>query len=292
MRRKDPHPAGEGPPLHTRELAENAGTDVDASAASRDGRQFAGLLRRIAGGPIARSRTAPGPPPYFLPADYRENPARTFVPDGEYWNDDRIAASYHFQYYAYAQAAALFRRQGYESVIDVGCGAATKLAAFFGEIADTIHMVDQPGSERVASNILPGAAFTGADLETPPPMDTRFDLVLCMDVLEHLADPDPLARWLHERVSDRGRLVLSTPDRDVRRGVGCRTSPNPLHVREWSSPELRAYLADRGFEVVDQRNLPLERPPAWIYRLGQWLNPVLPAPRWGACQLIVAHPTR
>lgn len=70
-------------------------------------------------------------------------------------------------------------------------------------------------------------------------------VVVCADVIEHLADPRPLLGLLAD-CRHRGALVItSTPDRVRVRGADHKGPPtNPSHVREWALDEYVALLAD------------------------------------------------
>jgi hypothetical protein len=48
----------------------------------------------------------------------------------------------------------------------------------------------------------------------------------------------------------RTQVVLSTPERDLRRGRDHMGPPdNSSHVREWNAAEFSAYLQSRGFVI-------------------------------------------
>ena len=196
---------------------------------------------------------------YFIRADYRPRPPRQAVeltPD--YWNPARIRMSRSYQRQVYERARGLLRERGYRSVIDVGCGPATKLIEILGPAARAVVGVDVAPAIEYCRRTHPGAAeFHVVDLEHPVlALGRTFDLVICSDVIEHLADPDPLLRFLKGLLAPGGLIVLSTPEREALRGTTALTSANPEHVREWNRAELAAYLDDRGFEILDQRLLP------------------------------------
>ena len=96
--------------------------------------------------------------------------------------------------------------------------------------------------------------WIGADLDdddSPLPLSSLNDsIVVCADVIEHVVHPERLLRKLRDLL-ERGAtaLVLTTPERDLRRGrkhIG--PSPNVAHVREWALDELRGFMADEGLE--------------------------------------------
>src|SRR5712692_4458031 len=72
------------------------------------------------------------------------------------------------------------------SVIDVGCGQGTWLAVFREHGAEDVWGVDGDHVDRGQLEI-PAAQFQAADLTRPLTLKRRFDLVVSLEVAEHLA---------------------------------------------------------------------------------------------------------
>ena len=70
--------------------------------------------------------------------------------------------------------------------------------------------------------------------------DDSIDLLVSFETLEHFADHDTFFREAKRLLRPAGRLVISTPNRDVYSPVGA--TPNPFHVRELNQPEFEALL--------------------------------------------------
>jgi 2-polyprenyl-3-methyl-5-hydroxy-6-metoxy-1,4-benzoquinol methylase len=145
-------------------------------------------------------------------------------------------------------------REGMRSVLDAGCGPGEKLGRYLGAHVDDLVGVDQ---ERCAEYWTASGArsrFHVVDLECEgASLDRTFDLVMAVDVIEHLDDPDRLLSFLRAHMHERSLFLISSPERDVLRGAGGLSSPKPEHVREWTRDELREYLQSRGFRVEQQR---------------------------------------
>lgn len=85
--------------------------------------------------------------------------------------------------------------------------------------------------------------------------DNSFDLVISVDVHEHLPDPHTFTKELHRVTRDDGQIIVTVPNGDERKiatriknAVGM-TKEKYGHVREGLDvPELRALLADARFE--------------------------------------------
>ncbi len=277
-----PSPESLGLPAAYRQQSTLATRD----AVAEDGRPGPStLLRRDrhAASP-APANAGPGSEPADE-ADPRSDAVRASVEvddagNDAYWTPERIANSAIYQHHVYAWAAHLLRssrrRPGAERdalataarrVLDVGCGPGVKLQRLIQPLAEDICGVDQPSAVTIARRTAPGLRFEPVDLDDPdakPP--GVFDIIICADVIEHLADPRPLLGYLRRACHERSFIVLSTPDRDRLRGRGCLASPMVEHVREWNAPEFRGFLADQGFDVLRSRLLPADDSP----RLGGW----------------------
>jgi SAM-dependent methyltransferase len=71
------------------------------------------------------------------------------------------------------------------SVIDVGCGVGTWLAAFQAAGVEDLHGIDGAYVDRAQLQI-PASAFEPADLRQPLTVTRRFDLAVSLEVAEHL----------------------------------------------------------------------------------------------------------
>jgi SAM-dependent methyltransferase len=198
---------------------------------------------------------------------YQCNPELTFdTEDREaYWNPERISRTFLYQFEVYKQASKLYQKNNYSTVLDLGCGPPTKLHHFFAPFNGYCVLADQPNAKKLASEIFPNAKFYAVDLNTPIGClsDQKFDLIICADVIEHLSRPDHLLSTIMENLNSGGKAIISSPDRDIRRGTDNLRPNNPAHVREWNKRELKEFLEVSGFEVLSQESVPIERLPSW-----------------------------
>jgi hypothetical protein len=145
-------------------------------------------------------------------------------------------------------------------VLDWGCGSGQKLIEFFGHF-DTLG-ADVDYRLPVLQGRYPDRQWSVC------PVIVDHDVVLCVDVIEHLDDPLHLirrfavGRWRH--------LIIATPDRDLvaqhkyRRGrdrLRQRQGPplNRWHAREWTAAEfaqlLRREIGEPTVTVLGRWNL-------------------------------------
>ncbi|MHB8759491.1 MAG: class I SAM-dependent methyltransferase [Thiobacillus sp.] len=101
-----------------------------------------------------------------------------------------------------------------ESVLEIGCGTGATLAWLkdSGRCKSTsgIELVAQQAeiAEKVVDRVIQGSV-DDIDLAS---WTEHFDLILCLDVLEHLNDPWGLVGKLHGLLKPGGRLVASIPN--------------------------------------------------------------------------------
>jgi 2-polyprenyl-3-methyl-5-hydroxy-6-metoxy-1,4-benzoquinol methylase len=202
--------------------------------------------------------------PYSIKPDYEHRTVNATVEEtaGDYWHSRRLLLSHYAQHAVYELAASLIQRRGLKTALDVGCGLGHKLDKLVSPHAQRCVGIDQPTCIDVAKNMLPNTKIEFASADFEQPGDTglgTFDLVMSVDVIEHLLDPDLLLAFIKAHCHVDSIVLISTPERDLRRGKDNRKSPKAEHVREWNQAELAAYLDSEGFEVIDHVTLPAFR---------------------------------
>lgn len=147
---------------------------------------------------------------------------------------------------------------GAGSVLDAGCGEGETLERLGGILPEQPTGIDlNPESVAFARDRLPGATISEGNLLALPFEADAFDLVLCLEVLEHLSDPAAGVAEL-ARVSARD-IVVSVPHEpwfrlgSLARGKYLKGWGNhPEHVNHWNPGTFERFL-DRQVEVVQVR---------------------------------------
>lgn len=150
------------------------------------------------------------------------------------------------------------------SLLDAGCGEGETLARFGKSLPPRVAAVDiSPEALEFTATRLPGVEVSRKSVLELPFGDGEFDLVLCLEVLEHLKDPAAAVAEL-DRVSGRD-IIVSVPHEpwfrlgSLLRGKYVRGLGNhPEHVNHWSPQSLRSFL-ERQLEIVT-----LERSFPWL----------------------------
>ena len=211
--------------------------------------------------------TSPAPPAVasnatlFLPEAYRQQPAaltHDSARDADsYWAPWRLADNGKWQHHVYQWAADLIRQHHLRSVLDVGCGPCVKLVRLIHPVCPDIVGIDQLSALAAARRQGVGFDLREVDLERPTiDLARAFDLILCADVIEHLADPDPMVALIRRAAHAGTLVVISTPERARERGRACMASTKPEHVREWTREEFDRFLRSRGLTPVLHRLVP------------------------------------
>ena len=181
----------------------------------------------------------------------------------------------------YTRAQYLGKRFICTHILDIGCGRGLKLSKLHPEFE--IVGVDFGENMTFCRNHYPFGQWIDKNLEDPhfdllPPHILKSTLVLCSDVIEHLADPTSLLKTLQNCLKHAPIAILSTPERDLVRGVGDFGPPsNPTHVREWNIKELRQLLKAHSFDIgflglTNNNNIDLEKKTTLAILHGQSLS--------------------
>jgi SAM-dependent methyltransferase len=96
------------------------------------------------------------------------------------------------------------------TLLDVGC-ADGYLSEILAKRGYAVTGIDLPRADpgRFPSSV----RFLPADLDAGlPPLEERFDFVVCADVLEHLRRPAAMLEQLRDRLKPSGRIVASLPN--------------------------------------------------------------------------------
>jgi 2-polyprenyl-3-methyl-5-hydroxy-6-metoxy-1,4-benzoquinol methylase len=124
-----------------------------------------------------------------------------------------------------------------DKVLDIGCGTGfgalqlTRASEYVVGVdidTDAIHFADK---------CIPGIEFEWADIQRPiAHIGKNFDVVLMIEVLEHVDDWQLALRHAVEVLKDDGRFIISA------RNANADLRKNDLHDREWTSEQFEDAL--------------------------------------------------
>ncbi len=185
---------------------------------------------------------------YFIKYGYKINPQPEVYCDS-------VENALLYQLEVYKHAGELARSLEVTSVLDIGCGLASKLIEYVWPHCRNITGVDVASTIEQCREMHSMGRWIAGDLEDPTfSIAGTYDLIISADVIEHLHNPDRLLDLIRAASHAATQVVLSTPERDRRRGKDDMGPPgNGAHVREWNAAEFSAYLGSRGFVIRDSR---------------------------------------
>ena len=155
----------------------------------------------------------------------------------------------HYHRYFFAQSLAHGK-----VVLDLGCGEGYG-ASLLAEVAEHVTGIDlSPEAVEHARLRYPRANlnFLSGDCRKTGLPERHFDLVVCFEMIEHIAEHEELLREVHRLLKPGGVFVVSSPDKEFysdREGF-----ENPFHLKE-------LYL--RGFDGLLRKNFSHVIPRWW-----------------------------
>src|SRR5215213_184588 len=148
-----------------------------------------------------------------------------------------------------------------KTALDVGCGAGL-LAEPLARLGANVTGLDA-SSELIEAALTHAAAmglaidYRSGDLQD---LAGEFDLITCMEVIEHVANPAAFVNALARRLAPDGLLVMSTPNATswsrlmmITLGEGLGRIPRGTHdFDKFIAPErMKLLVADAGLKCVD-----------------------------------------
>ena len=148
-----------------------------------------------------------------------------------------------------------------KSALDVGCGAGL-LAEPLARLGAKVTGID--AAPEVIAVARDHASASGLEIEyragDVQELKGQFDLVTCMEVIEHVADPAAFLGAVAARIAPGGLLIMSTPNATgwskllmITIGEGLGKVPKGTHdFNKFIAPEqLKSLLADSGLKCLD-----------------------------------------
>jgi len=159
-------------------------------------------------------------------------------------------------------------RVGGGAVLDYGCGQGRYLPV----LAELVPGAQLHGADisavalELAGGRFPAATLTPIEDQRLPLDGGRFDLIVLIDVIEHVLDAPTTAAELHRLLRPGGVVVLTTPCanrgsaawaynrllagfEETPDGTGRFATDEPAHLRRLRSREARELLRNAGLEV-------------------------------------------
>ncbi|GAB4214441.1 MAG: class I SAM-dependent methyltransferase [Synechococcales cyanobacterium] len=103
--------------------------------------------------------------------------------------------------------------QEWPRILDLGCGNGSLTHALAQQGYEVTGMEESPSGVEIAQQNFPDCQFIQGSIYSPPPdsFDNSFDIVISVEVIEHLYYPKELTRLAKRCLKPNGRLIVTTP---------------------------------------------------------------------------------
>ncbi|MHA1757745.1 MAG: class I SAM-dependent methyltransferase [Promethearchaeota archaeon] len=188
---------------------------------------------------------------YYIKQEYIPIREKNKIKEKQYWTSSKISQSFYTQYSVYQFCRDIIKKNNIKTVLDIGCGPATKLMKLIYPICPNIYGIDKGKIIHYCKRRYGLNTFFEIDLEhLKKTLNHKFDLIICADVIEHLKNPDNLINFIKKHTHNNTYIIISTPERDILRGKNCLKSPKEAHIREWNRNEFNLYIRKSGLKVL------------------------------------------
>lgn len=162
----------------------------------------------------------------------------------------------------YAKVIDRFVAEPVENLLDAGCGEGMTLYRIGNHLPSNVTGFDiNPDCVSYTKNLFPEAKITVQDIFNLPYDARNFDLVICLEVFEHLPNPE-LALKALKRVANK-RLIFSVPHEpwfqlgSLCRGKYLKSFGNhPEHINHWSPRGFDRFLKQEFSDVTVDTSFP------------------------------------
>ena len=170
-----------------------------------------------------------------------------------------------------------------ESLLDIGCGDGT-LEYFIKNRISKIYGVDN-AIKSVKESKKYYFEIKLVDLnKTIPYKRNFFDVVTCLDVIEHIKDPNKLFKETYRVLKPNGLLLLSTPNirfsdhiyKLLFQGIFPKTSTDNNsydggHIHFFTFTDIRNLLLANRFKIIEYRGIINEKERGWKGKIIEFL---------------------
>ena len=139
------------------------------------------------------------------------------------------------------------------AVLDIGCGYGHLLRRFAAKYR--LAGIDvSPHAAGVARSAIPGAVVVTADVQRSLPFEVPFDVILAINVIEHLHEPWFGIRSIREALGPDGICVIHLPtiNGPLSRAIyRVAYDKDPTHIYRPSGREVLGLFRAQGFKVLE-----------------------------------------
>jgi len=150
-------------------------------------------------------------------------------------------------------------------VLDLGCGNGSLSHVIAQQGYEVVGVDNSPEGVAIARQSFPECQFLQADIYnlSNPDLLHSFDIVLGVEVIEHLFYPKELVRVAKKCLKPKGRLILTTPYHGYLKNLAIALSGkmdkhftvlwDNGHIKFFSVPTLTKLLTSEGYTEINFR---------------------------------------
>ena len=96
-------------------------------------------------------------------------------------------------------------------ILDLGCGNGSLTNFISKQGFQTVGVEESPSGVAKAQKNFPQCKFLEGSIYVPPPLEDNFDVVISVEVIEHLFYPRELVKLAKKSLKPGGHLIVTTP---------------------------------------------------------------------------------
>lgn len=175
--------------------------------------------------------------------------------------------------------ASRFITEG-DTLLDVGCGEGIIQYFIRGKVKNLYGIDNSKHELKKAKRRGFITQQINFDEDKFPFKDNFFDVVTCLDVIEHVKDPTLLLGEIHRILKHGGKLIISTPNirfsdhlfKLIFKGRFPKTSEDPNlydggHIHFFTFSDLRSLLTESRFEILKEEGVINKEKRGWRGRI-------------------------
>lgn len=167
------------------------------------------------------------------------------------------------------------------SILDIGSGRGWfSIAAARKEAQVTAMDLSETNLQRI-HELEPQVRTVFGDAGAMPELDQKFDLIVLLEVLEHLVEPEKALQNCRALLNPGGVLLITVPYKETIRYSLCihcnRKTPFDAHLHSFDRHKMKTILHQNGFRLTT--SLLYFHKAMTLFRLTRFTRP-LPFPAW------------
>jgi len=147
-------------------------------------------------------------------------------------------------------------------IIEVGCGMGELASIIKNSNLSVGKYIGLDGnSERANTTAEQGFDVRIANFEEEIPIEAQIaDLVVSLEVIEHIADAENFLKEIHKVLKPGGKLVISTPNigfivHRLNFLFSAKIHQEGIHLRFFNRKMLLKILSNTGFKLIEQKSI-------------------------------------